>query len=54
MKSNYIFCLTGSTGLTRFFLFFLTFWMKVGITDRLPGAEFVFMCAPVQQEISEI
>jgi hypothetical protein len=27
--------------------------MKVGITNSLPAAEFVFMCAPVEQELAK-
>jgi len=36
------------------FLFFLTFRLKVGVNNRLPAEKFVFMCAPVKQEISAI
>ena len=38
----------------RDFLFFLTFRLKVGVNNRLPAEKFVFMCAPVKQEISAI
>ena len=50
----YLFLRQDLLGHRDFFDFFLTFRLKVGVNNRLPAEKFVFMCAPVKQEISAI